>query len=83
MFKYPSNFKAALLDAQFLSLLQLFMSSMSVIEVQQDLQTIQSQVRNVTSDIPLHKLTTFSDTLSTVQENQNYISWIDLAEKLR
>ncbi|KAG7334027.1 hypothetical protein KOW79_002434 [Hemibagrus wyckioides] len=55
----------------------------SVQKVQQDLQTIKSQVTEVTSDIPLDQLTTISDTLSTVQENQNYRSWIDLAEKLR
>ncbi|KAK3573057.1 hypothetical protein QTP86_012302 [Hemibagrus guttatus] len=56
----------------------------SVQMVQQDLQTIKSQVTEVTKGIPLNQLTTFSDTLNTVQEEtKNYTSWIDLAEKIR
>ncbi|KAB5581686.1 hypothetical protein PHYPO_G00178600 [Pangasianodon hypophthalmus] len=56
----------------------------SVQKVQQDLQTIKSQVSQVTRDIPLDQLTEFSNTLSTIQQDTKlYTPTIDQAEKLR
>ncbi|MCJ8730539.1 hypothetical protein PDJAM_G00185710 [Pangasius djambal] len=56
----------------------------SVQKVLQDLQTIKSQVSQVTRDIPLDQLTEFSNTLSTIQGDTNiYTPRIDQAEKLR
>ncbi|XP_047668974.1 prominin-2 [Tachysurus fulvidraco] len=56
----------------------------SVQKVQQDLQTIKSQVSEVTRDIPREQLTRLSNTLSNVLKySTNYTSKLDLAEKIR
>lgn len=60
------------------------MSFISFKVVQKDLQTIKSQVSQVTKDVPLDKITEFSDVLSGIQEEtQKFTPTINMAEKLR
>ncbi|XP_046728719.1 prominin-2 [Silurus meridionalis] len=56
----------------------------NVQKVQQDLQTIKSQVSQATRDIPLDLMTKFSNILNTVQmTTTNHTPSINMAEKLR